>query len=154
MSFFLRDAALLSIIRPSVPGHRQEECMSMRTAAGPTIYEAIGGQPALAEVVDDLYVRVLGDPRLSGFFAGTNLNRLKGRQVEFFAAALGGPEPYRGPSIREAHRGRGILQVHFDLVAGHLAAALSQAGVPGDTIEQIVAAIAPLAGEIVSSEAR
>jgi hemoglobin len=124
----------------------------MRTAAGSTIYEAIGGEPALVVVVDDLYARVLADPRLSGFFAGTNLTRLKGRQVEFFATALGGPEPYRGPSIRDMHRGRGIRQVHFDLVAGHLVEALSEAGVPGDTIGQIMAAIAPLAGEIVSSE--
>lgn len=124
----------------------------MRTAAGPTIYEAIGGQPALAVVVDDLYARVLADPRLSGFFAGANLTKLKGRQVEFFAAALGGPELYRGPSIRDAHRGRGIRQVHFDLVAGHLVAALSEAGIPDDTIGLIIAAIAPLAGEIVSSE--
>jgi len=124
----------------------------MRTAAGPTIYEAIGGQPALAVVVDDLYARVLADRRLSGFFVGTNLTRLKGRQVEFFAAALGGPEPYRGPSMRDTHRGRGICQVHFDLVAGHLVAALSEAGVADDTIGQIIAAIAPLAGEIVSTE--
>jgi hemoglobin len=124
----------------------------MRTAAGPTIYEAIGGQPALAVVVDDLYARVLADLRLSGFFAGTNLTRLKGRQVEFFAAALGGPESYRGPSMTDAHRGRGIRQIHFDLVAGHLVAALSEAGIPDDTIGLIIAAIAPLAGEIVSSE--
>ncbi len=124
----------------------------MRTAAGPTIYQAIGGQPALAVVVDDLYIRLLADPRLSGFFAGTNLSRLKGRQVEFFAAALGGPDPYRGPSMRDVHRGRGIHQIHFDLVAGHLVAALSEAGIPDDTIGQIVAAVVPLAGEIVSSE--
>lgn len=124
----------------------------MRTAAGPTIYEVIGGQPALAVVVDDLYARVLADPRLSGFFAGTNLSKLKGRQVEFFAAALGGPEAYHGPGMRDVHRGRGIRQVHFDLVAGHLAAALSEAGVSDGTIGQIIAAIAPLAGEIVSPE--
>jgi hemoglobin len=122
----------------------------MTTAAEPTIYEAIGGDSALEVVVTDFYERVLADPELAAFFAGTNMTRLRGRQVEFFAAALGGPAPYSGASMRDAHRGRGIGQRHFDLVAGHLVASLEAAGVPGPTVARIVAAVAPLAGQIVS----
>jgi hemoglobin len=81
------------------------------------------------------------------------VTRLKGRQVEFFAAALGGPVPYTGASMRDAHRGRAIAQRHFDLVAGHLVASPGAAGVPDATATQIVAAVAPLAGEIVAAEA-
>jgi hemoglobin len=123
----------------------------MTTAAEPTIYDAIGGDTALVAVVDDFYDRVLADPELAGFFAGTSMAKLKGRQVEFFAAALGGPLPYDGASMRDAHRGRGIEQRHFDLVAGHLVASLNEAGVPDATVQRIIAAVAPLAGEIVSS---
>ena len=122
----------------------------MSTAADTSIYDAIGGEPALIAVVDDFYVRVVGDPELAGFFAGTNMNKLKGRQVEFFAAALGGPSAYTGASMRQAHQGRGIAQKHFDLVAGHLVAALGAAGVPEKIIGQIVGAVAPLAKDIVS----
>ena len=122
----------------------------MTTAAEPTIYDAIGGDTALVAVVDDFYGRVLADPDLAGFFAGTNVTRLKGRQVEFFAAALGGPLPYTGASIRDAHRGRAIAQRHFDLVTGHLVASLVAAGVPDVTVTQIIAAVAPLASEIVT----
>jgi hemoglobin len=123
----------------------------MTTAAEPTIYEAIGGDTALVAVVDDFYGRVLADPDLAGFFAGINMTRLKGRQVEFFAAALGGPVAYTGASMRDAHRGRAIAQRHFDLVAGHLVASLVAAGVPDATVTQIVAAVAPLASEIVTA---
>ena len=122
----------------------------MSTPAGASIYDAIGGETALAAVVDDLYERVTGDPELAGFFAGTNMAKLKGRQVEFFAAALGGPHTYTGATMREAHRGRGIGQEHFDLVAGHLIAALGAAHVPGETINQITGLLGPLAPEIVS----
>jgi hemoglobin len=38
----------------------------MDTAAGVSIYEAIGGEPALVAVVDDFYDRVLADPPLAG----------------------------------------------------------------------------------------
>jgi hemoglobin len=120
------------------------------TAAADTIFETIGGAPALVAVVDDFYVRVLADPQLSSFFAGVNMSKLKGRQVEFFAAALGGPDYYEGGGMRDVHAGRGISQADFDKVAIHLTAALAGAGVPDETIAQIGAAITPLAGDIVS----
>ena len=115
-----------------------------------SIYERIGGQDALITVVDDFYVRVLADPQLAPFFAGSGMSRLKGRQVEFFAAALGGPDEYSGQSMIDAHRGRGISQVHFDLVAKYLSESLAAAGVPNDTSDTIIAIIAPLSREIVS----
>jgi len=117
-----------------------------------TIYDRIGGHEAIEVVVEDFYVRVLADGQLSGFFTGTNMNRLKGKQAEFFAAALGGPEPYTGAPMKQVHQGRGITMHHFDLVAGHLADALAAAGVPSETVTGILGAIAPLAPEIASTE--
>jgi hemoglobin len=96
---------------------------------------------------------VLADDRLSGFFTGTNMNRLKGKQADFFAAALGGPEPYTGAPMRQVHQGRGITMHHFTLVAGHLADALAAAGVGPGTVTEILGAVAPLATEITSAEA-
>ena len=114
-----------------------------------TIYAQIGGHEALEAVVADFYDRVLADDELAGFFSGTNMSRLKGKQVEFFAAALGGPEPYTGAPMRQVHQGRGITMHHFTLVAGHLAESLAAAGVPGDITNQILAAISPLSDDIV-----
>ena len=118
-----------------------------------SIYEGIGGQEALEIVVDDFYTRVLADNELSGFFSGTNMNRLKGKQVEFFAAALGAPEPYTGAPMKQVHQGRGIKMHHFGLVAGHLKDSLSSAGVPEATVSQILNVIAPLAADITSDHA-
>jgi hemoglobin len=118
-----------------------------------SIYETIGGYEAIEIVVADFYTRVLADDQLSGFFAGSNMNRLKGKQVEFFAAALGGPEPYTSAPMKQVHQGRGIMMSHFALVAGHLTDSLSAAGVPPATIDDIIAAIAPLAADIASDQA-
>jgi hemoglobin len=116
-----------------------------------TIYEAIGGMPAIVAVVDDFYARVLADADLAGFFASTDMARLATRQAEFFGAALGGPIPYTGASMADAHRGRAIERKHFDLVAGHLVASLTAAGVPGHTVGEIVGAVAPLADDLVTA---
>jgi hemoglobin len=116
-----------------------------------SIYEQIGGAEALEAVVADFYDRVLADDELAGFFSGTNMTRLKGKQAEFFAAALGGPDPYTGAPMRQVHQGRGITMDHFNLVAGHLTDSLSAAGVPHEIVGTIIGAIAPLADDIATA---
>ncbi|HWG02270.1 MAG TPA: group 1 truncated hemoglobin [Trebonia sp.] len=122
----------------------------MDSTADVQIFDVIGGEPALTAVVDDFYVRVMADPQLAPFFAGVNMNKLKGRQVEFFAAALGGPDVYEGGSMRDVHVGRGISQADFDKVAHHLSGALADAGVDDETVTRIIGAIAPLSDDIVA----
>ncbi|MGV9799569.1 group I truncated hemoglobin [Mycobacterium sp. NPDC003449] len=116
-----------------------------------SIYDRIGGAEALEVVVEDFYRRVLADDQLAGFFTGTNMARLKGKQVEFFAAALGGPLEYTGAPMRQVHQGRGITLHHFNLVAAHLTDSLAGAGVPEPIVGQIISAIAPLADEIATA---
>jgi len=114
-----------------------------------SIYEAIGGQPAVMAAVDIFYQRVLADPALAGYFAHVPMQRLKGHQAAFFAMALRGPNGYKGRSMREAHAGMGIGDDDFNRVAGHLIDTLAQLGVPQALIDQIVGVVAPLRDEIV-----
>lgn len=118
-----------------------------------SLYDRVGGHEALEAVVDDFYNRVLADDQLSGFFAGTNMNRMKGKTTEFLAAALGGPRPYAGLPMKQAHQGRGITIHHFNLVAAHLSDALLAAGVSLATATEILDVIAPLADDVTSGGA-
>jgi hemoglobin len=119
-----------------------------------TLYDKVGGHDALEVVVEDFYCRVLDDDHLSSFYAGSDMKRVKAKQVEFLSAVLGGPGPYTGLSIRQAHEGRGITMHHFAMVAAHLADSLSAAGLHPDTITEILRAVAPLADEIASDNAK
>lgn len=112
------------------------------------LYVTIGGREPLVAVVDHFYDRVLADPLLAPLFAGTDMPRQRAHQVEFLAAALGGPDAYRGPSLRQAHRGRGITKEHFARVAGHLEAALIWAKVEPRALQAIMATIAALQSEV------
>lgn len=116
------------------------------------IYQEIGGTVTLTAVIEDFYDRVLADTRLIGYFRNSDMARLKRKQVSFFAATLGGPEPYMGLSMAQAHHGRNIGRLHFDLVVGHLTAALRSCGVPETTTTDIIAAIAPLSDDIVTDQ--
>ena len=122
--------------------------MAWQGEKGP-LFERLGGEAAVAAVVDDFYARVLADPRLRPAFAGVDLAALRRRQAGFLGAALGGPDGYNGRTLREAHAGRGISAGQFNAVAGHLADALAAAGVPPEVVEAVVARVAPLASEVV-----
>ncbi|MDO8795182.1 MAG: methyl-accepting chemotaxis protein [Vicinamibacterales bacterium] len=116
-----------------------------------TLFERIGGIPAIKATVDLFYEKVLADPELKPFFAGTNLAWLKGRQSAFFAQALGGPALYKGKDMKRAHEKLSIAREHFDLVAGHLVASLTELKVPALLVDEVIAAVAPLAGQIVNT---
>jgi methyl-accepting chemotaxis protein len=116
----------------------------------PTLFEQIGGRDAVVAAVDELYVRLMGDAQLAPYFAGLNLTRLKSRQVQFFSAALGGPDQYKGRSMKAAHARFQIPQAHFDAVAVHLGSVLSDLGVPHERIDAILTTVGSLAPEIVA----
>ncbi len=117
-----------------------------------TLYEHIGGQPALQAAVDAFYQRVLADPSLAPYFAQTDLTQLKAHQRAFFTVALSGPGQYTGRAMQTAHAGRGITDAAFDRVAQHLADTLTALGVPAELTDQVLARIAPLRADIVEAK--
>lgn len=114
-----------------------------------SIYEAIGGAPALAAAVEDFYARVLADTELVGYFEGVDIERLKAHQRSFLAAAVGGSEIYAGRAMKEAHARSAITQKHFDRVVGHLVDTLTELSVPADIIGEIGSKLIPLQELIV-----
>ncbi len=42
-----------------------------------TLFERIGGEQMIAEVVDDFYARVLADPELKPFFRNSSIDKLR-----------------------------------------------------------------------------
>ncbi|ETW21158.1 hypothetical protein MGAST_27720 [Mycobacterium gastri 'Wayne'] len=54
--------------------------------------------------------------------------------------------------MKQVHQGRGITMHHFTLVAGHLGDALAAAGVPAETITEILKTISPLAADVASDD--
>ena len=118
-----------------------------------SLYVRLGRSDGIGAVVDGFYERVLADESLAPFFVRTTMSDQRRHLTAFVAAATGGPA-YRGRSLRDSHKRLGIEQRHFDAVAGHLVAELHANGVDGDLIDEVVAAIAPLADEVVTEAQR
>ncbi len=118
-----------------------------------SLFERLGGAAAIDATVEEFYRRVLDDATLAPFFRSKRMPHLKKLQKDFFTQALGGPEIYEGLPLKEAHSRFSITEAHFGGVAGHLAATLRHLGVSDDLVDEVIAAVATLAPEIVSEQA-
>ena len=108
-----------------------------------TLYEKLGGQQAVEQVVDDFYNRILADDTVKQFFAQTDMKKQRRHQTAFISYALGGPQ-YTGRSMEKAHAGLNLQPEHFEAIAKHLGEALAVHSVSQEDINTILERVATL----------
>lgn len=109
-----------------------------------TLYDQLGGQPAIAQVVDDFYKRVLADDTVNHFFAHTDMEKQRRHQTAFISYAVGGPNSYSGRSMEKAHSGLNLQPEHFDAIAQHLGESLTEHGVSSEDIDTVMNRVSEL----------
>lgn len=110
------------------------------------MFERIGGTPALTEIIDRLYVKILGSELTSPLFNGKDLAHIKAMQVEFFSNALGSGTPYTGRDMLSVHTNLFITEEQFVQVGAWFNEVLKDFNVE----QNIVEAIKTLAGSVKS----
>lgn len=107
-----------------------------------TIYEQLGGAPAMDAAVDIFYRKVLSDDRIARFFDGVDMDKQRSKQKAFLTMAFGGPNEYTGADMREGHKhlvAKGLNDSHFDAVVENLGTTLSELGIGDNLIAQVAA---------------
>ncbi|MBL8815120.1 MAG: group 1 truncated hemoglobin [Planctomyces sp.] len=95
------------------------------TAPQLSLFDRIGGDSVIPQLVERLYLRVLQDSQLEPFFRESSLPRVLAMQREFIAAALDRPVKYSGQDLARIHDGRGIRREHLARFLAHLTEALT-----------------------------
>ncbi len=118
-----------------------------------TLYDRLGKEAGIGTVMDDFIVRVVGDAKINGYFLNNSVqgSRLKTCLVKQVGALTGGPQKYPGPGeaadadgcrdMKTAHLGMGVSMNDYGDLAGHLVAALQQAGVAAEDVMAITDAL-------------
>ena len=102
-----------------------------------SLFERIGGAPAVDAAVDIFYRKVLQDERISHFFDSVDMDAQIAKQKAFLTMAFGGPHNYSGKDMREGHKHMNLTEEHFDAVVEHLAATLSELNVSEADINEV-----------------
>ena len=107
--------------------------------AGQSLYQRIGGKPALEAAVDRFYERVLADERISSLFTTVDMDGQRKKQKRFLAVVLGASETWEGKDMRAAHAHLKLTEEHFTAVAENLQGALEDLGVDAGAIAEVMA---------------
>lgn len=114
-----------------------------------SLYQRLGGMEAITAVVEDFVGNVARDKRINRFFAKTDIPRLKRQLVAQICAGSGGPCVYRGRSMKDAHRGLGIRNRHFNALVQDLVKSLDKFNVPAREKGELLALLGPMRRDIV-----
>jgi hemoglobin len=123
-------------------------------AAAPakSLFERLGGMPAVSAVVDDFANNVLNDTRINKKFAKSNAPRLLANLKDFVCNATGGPCKYTGLSMKESHKNMGTTAGEFNALVEDLIKTLNKFNVGPTEQKELLAALGPLKGDIVEAE--
>lgn len=122
-----------------------------------SLYDRLGGAPAVTAVVDGLVTRILADKRVNQWFAHAAADpkhaaAYKAKLADLVCQATGGPCKYEGMDMIAAHKGRGITAEAFDAVVEDLVATLDSLKVPAKEKDQLLAILGPMKPAVVQKE--
>ena len=126
-------------------------CSSMGdgTMGKKSLYDRLGGKPAITAVVDDFVANVAADNRINGRFQGTNIPRLKTMLVDQICEATGGPCKYTGKNMVEAHRSMNISDAEFNALVEDLVKSLDKFKVGTEEKNELLTALGGMRKDIV-----
>lgn len=108
-----------------------------------SIYQRLGGEPAMQELAENFYRKMLSDTRVSGFFDDIDMDAQIAKQKAFLTLVAGGPNNYTGRDMRTTHKHlleRGLNDQHVDIVVQYLGETLAEMGASQDDVSAVKAA--------------
>ena len=78
-----------------------------------TLYEQLGGEAKLREIIDAFIDRVFADRMIGFFFRNADKNRIKEMEFQLTAGFLGADIEYKGRPLDEAHARHPIMGGQF-----------------------------------------
>jgi len=117
-----------------------------------TLYDRLGGEPAVGAVVNEFYDRVLADDQVAHYFDDVEMSDQRSHQTKFLSAVTGGPTQYEGDDMQTAHEGMGISDAEFGAIATHLDGALREFDVEKADREAVMEAVEGFRDDIVEPE--
>jgi hemoglobin len=115
--------------------------------APPTLWERLGGEEKVSQIVADFVDAVVADKKVNFSRNGKynlgpdKLADLKKHLVNLASQLGDGPHKYRGKTMKDAHKGMGITDAEFDALIENLKKVLKKHGVKAEDRDTLLKAI-------------
>ena len=136
---------------PAAPPPKEAAAPKPEPAPPKSLFDRLGGKPAITAVVEEFVGRTTTDPRIKERFFNTDAENLKRLLVEFVCQATGGPCKYSGRDMPSSHAGMDLVDDEFNALVEDLAGALDKFNVPDKEKGELLGALGPLKPQIVTS---
>lgn len=118
-------------------------------SASDTLFDELGGETKLQQVVEELVTIALEDERINFAFAGTDLSKFKQLLYTQLCELAAGPCIYDGRSMQAAHANLQITNAQFNALAEDLYEACERVGIAYRTQNKLMALLAPMQRDVV-----
>ncbi len=117
-----------------------------------SLYQRLGGYEAISAVVNDFAGKLFIDRQVGAFFKGMGTDTKRSfiqKNINLVCNVTGGPCKVISRKPRTVHRGLGITESDFNVVANHLVDTLDKFKVPAKEKGELLAIIGSLKPDIV-----
>lgn len=104
-----------------------------------TTYQQLGGQPKVAEIVDNFITEIEFDPLMYEFFKDSNIDRFREKLNEHICMLTGGPCIYTGDEMQQVHAGMNISEADFNHGVDLFINAMTKADIPHSIQNKVLA---------------
>jgi hemoglobin len=141
--------ALVAATLVACGGSPPPQTTSPASADNRTLFDRLGGQPAINAVVHEFVMTTKADDRISARFLNTDPVKLEQAMDDHVCSITGGSCTYHGKSMRDAHVGMKLTDAEFAAFMDDLQKVLAKLNVPARETKEVVAAFDGMRGDVV-----
>lgn len=124
-------------------------CASHSTNQAKTVYEQIGGEKKIEEIVDNFITEIEFNPEIFPYFENSDVSRFREKLIEHLCMLTAGPCQYTGDTMVQVHAGMGITERHFNLGVDLFINAMDKANVSHPLQNKVIATMTHTRDDII-----
>lgn len=115
---------------------------SASAANAASLYEDLGSETGVAAIVDQFLWNLADNEQVSHYFLETNLERFRGKLIEYICVKAEGPCAYTGDSMERTHANMHVSITDFNVTVEALIHAMEKNDIPTGVQNRLLKALA------------
>jgi len=147
-----KGAATLLAMNPSTLSSKVKS-LKIKKPEKNSLYNRLGGIKNITPLVDELLAKLRSDEQLGRHWKDRGIDNIRMEKkyvVDYFCDLTGGPFTYTGRNMVEVHKGMGITEADWKILASHIIAILSKSNLSRNDAEALLEIINDVKNKLIS----